>query len=395
MDFSRLKDYMDKMVTEYKVPGVDCVVYKEHDMLFRYYTGMKDKENNLPMQGDELYLIFSMTKMLTVACALQLLEQGKYLLTDPLATYMPEFENMLVTSDILNTENAAKITTGVSMGEDINVTADYYAENPITIHQLFTMSAGFDYNLEADYIKKAISEGKTTTLEIVRALSNTVLGFEPGTRYRYSLCHDILGGLIEIWSGKTLGEYMKQNIFEPLGMKDTFFGVPKSEDGLSRMMARYSADNDGNIVRQPLECRFNFTEEYESGGAGLTSSAVDYSVFLDALANGGVGKNGNRILSEASVKMMGMNQLSGQAYDDFDELRPGYGYGLGVRTHMDKARSGSLSPIGEFGWDGAAGGFSMVDPENKLSLTYLQHSHKWFLRCQSEMRNILYSCLGL
>ena len=123
------------------------------------------------------------------------------------------------------------------------------------------------------------------------------------------------------------------------------------------------------------------------------SSAADYSIFLDALANGGVGKNGNRILSEASVKMMGMNQLSGQAYDDFDELRPGYGYGLGVRTHMDKTKSGSLSPIGEFGWDGAAGGFSMVDLENKLSLTYLQHSHKWFLRCQSEMRNILYTCL--
>lgn len=393
MDFSRLKDYMDKMVTEYKVPGVDCVVYKEHEMLFRYYTGMKDKENNLPMQGNELYLIFSMTKMLTVTCALQLLEQGKYLLTDPLATYMPEFENMLVTSDILNTENAAKITTGASMGEDINATADYYAENPITIHQLFTMSAGFDYNLEADYIKKAISEGKTTTLEIVSAFSNTVLGFEPGTRYRYSLCHDILGGLIEIWSGMTLGEYMKQNIFEPLGMKDTFFGVPKNEDRLSRMMARYSADDDGNIVRLPLECSFNFTEEYESGGAGLVSSAADYSIFLDAIANGGVGKNGNRILSEASVKMMGMNQLSGQAYDDFDALRPGYGYGLGVRTHMDKTKSGSLSPIGEFGWDGAAGGFSMVDLENKLSLTYLQHSHKWFLRCQSEMRNILYTCL--
>ncbi len=393
MDFTRLKDYMDKMVSEYKVPGVDCVVYREHEMLFRYYTGVKDKENNIPMQGDELYLIFSMTKMLTVTCALQLLEQGKYLLTDHLSMYMPEFEKMLVTRDELNTENAAKITTGALIGENVNLKADFYAKNPITIKDLFVMGAGLDYNLEAPGIKKAVSEGRTSTREVVGALSETVLGFEPGTRFRYSLCHDVLGALIEIWSGMKFGEYMKKNLLDPLEMKDTFFDVPKDKVRQDRMAARYIAGDNGELERVPLECKFNITNEYESGGAGLASSASDYAVFLDALANGGVGKNGNRILSEASVKMMGMNQIKGQAYDDFDELRPGYGYGLGVRTHMDKTRSGSLSPIGEFGWDGSAGGFSMVDPVNKLSLTYFQHSHKWFLRCQSEIRNILYTCL--
>ena len=395
MDFTILKDCLDRIKKEYKVPGLDCIVYKEHEVLFRYFTGMQDEDKNIPMKGDELYLIFSMTKLVTVVAALQLFEKGKFLMSDKLSDYIPEFSQMRVTNDELNTQNAAKITTGASFGEDVNASADYFANNPITIHNLFTMSAGFDYNIEADYIKKAISEGKTTTLEIVKSLSKTVLGFEPGTRFRYSLCHDVLGGLVEVLSGMTLGEYMKKNIFEPLGMKDTFFGVPKDEEKLSRMMARYTAADDGNVQRVPLECMFNFTDEYESGGAGLTSCVEDYSLLLDALANGGVGKNGNRILSSHTVELLGKNQVHGQVYDDFNELRPGYGYGLGVRVHDNKAVSGTLSPIGEFGWDGAAGGFSMIDPVNKISFAYFQHSHNWHFKVQTEMRNALYKCLEL
>ena len=325
MNFEPLKEYMDRMIKEYKVPGLDCIVYQEHKEIFRYYTGMKDVENNIPMQGNELFLIFSMTKMLTCTCALQLLEKGKYLLTDKLSDYMPEFEKMRVTREALNTENASKITTGASFGENVNASAGFYAENPIIIKDLFVMSAGLDYNLEAPGIKRTIKDGRTSTRDIVGALSETVLGFEPGTRFRYSLCHDVLGALIEVWSGMKFGEYLNKHICEPLGMKDTFFGVPKDEEKISRMAARYIAGEDGKLIRQPLECRFNITDDYESGGAGLTSSAEDYSVFLDAVANGGVGKNGNRILSSHSVEMMGMNQIKGQAYNDFDELRKGYG----------------------------------------------------------------------
>lgn len=394
MEFTELKKYIERMVTDYKIPGCDCIVYKGNEQIFRHFSGLSDMENNKPMNGNELYMIFSMTKLVTVVAALQLLEKGKYLLTDELSYYMPEFKKMKVTKDDLNTMNAAKITTGESFGETVDTKADCYAVNPIRIIDLFVMSAGLDYNLEAPGIKKAISEGRTSTRELVGALSETVLGFEPGTRFRYSLCHDVLGALIEIWSGQKLGVYMKENIFEPLGMKDTFFGVPKDEERLERLAARYSVADSGELIRMPVECIFNLTEEYESGGAGLTSSAEDYALFLDALANGGVGKNGFKMLSSHTVKLLGTNHVSGQVYNDFDELRPGYGYGLGVRVHDNKTRSGSLSPIGEFGWDGAAGGFSMVDPINNISLTYMQHSHKWYLRAQTEMRNILYSCLS-
>lgn len=393
MDFTKLKDYMHVMVDKYNVPGVDCIVYKDHEQVFRYYTGMSDREAGKAMTGDELYLIFSMTKMITCTCALQLFEKGKYVMSDPVSKYLPEFEKMKISDTDLDNTNAAKITSGSSIGESTDNAVSGCAHNPITIKDLFTMSAGLDYNLYSDSIKKALSEGKTSTRELVTAISDTVLGFEPGTRFRYSLCHDVLGALIEVWSGKKFGEYMKENVFDPIGMKNTFFGVPKDEEKLAKMAARYRYDENKIPCRIPLVCEYNLSEDYESGGAGLASCTEDYALFLDALACGGVAKNGNRILSTASVELMGTNHLKGKQLDDFHMLRKGYGYGLGVRTHMDKTESGSLSPIGEFGWDGAAGAFSMVDTANKLSLTYFQHVHNWDVRFQTEMRNALYSCI--
>ncbi len=393
MDFSKLRECMDMLVNEYHTPGVDCIVYQEHEEIFRYYTGMSDIENHKKVNGHELYIIFSMTKMLTCACALQLFEQGKFRMDDPLCMYLDEFRNMRITNDVLNTENAAAIANGSMSGENENHVSSGYAIHPITIRDLFTMSAGLDYNLSTPEIKERISQGRTSTRDVVGALSKTVLGFEPGTRFRYSLCHDVLGALIEVWSGMKFGEYMKKYLLEPLGMNRTFFGVPKDEETLSQMAARYIIDKDKNVIRMPLECPFNFTEEYESGGAGLVSCTEDYALFLDALANGGVGKSGKRILSPSSVELMRTNHLKGKQLEDFDLLRKGYGYGLGVRTHLDPSRSGSISPIGEFGWDGAAGGFSMVDVKNKISLTYFQQMHNWDVGIQNKIRNALYSAL--
>lgn len=393
MNFTRLQDYMDRLVKEYNVPGVDCIVYKEHEQVFRYFNGKSDIENNKPMQGNELYIIFSMTKMLTCTCALQLFEQGKFLMSDPISKYLPEFTKMKISDEGLNNDKAAAITTGSDAGSYDTVQEIGYAKNPITFKDLFTMGAGLDYNLNADYIKNAISKEKKTTRELVGAISNTVLGFEPGTHFRYSLCHDVLGALIEVISGQKFGDYMQKNLFEPLGMTDTFFGIPKDKERLSRMAGLYFYNSERMPEKAPLECAYNFTDEYQSGGAGLVSSAHDYALFLDALANGGTGKSGNRILSSATVDLMRTNHLTGKQCEDFEELRKGYSYGLGVRTHIDKSRSGSLSPIGEFGWDGAAGAFSMVDPSNMLSMTYFQQIRGWDLRIQTEMRNILYTCL--
>ena len=334
-----------------------------------------------------------MTKMLTCVSALQLLEQGKYALTDHLSTYMPEFAKMKISPEDFDADSAAKIATGTTMGEKTTIRHSGYAENPIRIIDLFTMGAGLDYALKAPGILKAIEAGKTSTRELVGAMSETVLGFEPGTRFRYSLCHDVLGALVEIWSGETLGDYMQKHIFEPLGMQETFFGLPKDPQKLSRMAARYKYNPQGYPERLELGCAYNLSADYQSGGAGLTSSPVDYSLFLDAMACGGIGKSGARILKPETVELMKTNHLTGRAAEDFHKMRPGYGYGLGVRTHLHPELSGQPSPVGEFGWDGAAGGFAMVDTDHKLSLTYFQHVHGWKINIQTELRKALYACL--
>ena len=372
-DFTGFKDYMDSLLEEYKVPGFDCVVYKKHKPVFRYFAGLRDVEHGIGIDGSELYLAFSMTKMLTCAAALQQFERGAYRMEDELSEYLPEFRKMKLASDQSDS------------GED------GYAENPIRIVDLFTMSAGFDYNIREECIKKTLAEGKTSTLDVVRAMSGKTLCFEPGTRFKYSLCHDVLGALVEVWSGRKLGDYMSENIFAPLGMSDTFFGV--SENRQDRIAPRYDREEDGSLIRVPLKNMYNASKDYQSGGAGIVSRTDDYALFLDALACGGMGWNGNRILNKDTVELWKTNHLSGRALEDFHQLRKGYGYGLGVRTHMDPEVSGLLSPVGEFGWDGAAGAFSMVDTENELSLTYFQHCHDWNVEMQSGMRNALYSCL--
>ncbi len=394
MDFSNLKCCLDRMITEYHTPGVDCIVCKNHEILFRYFTGMSDLENRKPVIGKELYIIFSMTKMLTCVSALQLWEKGKYELDDPVSEYLPEFGNMKIADSEFDVQAAAKIARGAKNGADTTFGELGFARNPITIRHLFTMGAGLDYNLRSEPITKALETGKKTTREYVEAISETVLGFEPGTRFRYSLCHDVLGALVEVWSGQRLGDYMQEHLFETLGMERTFFGIPKDETRRSQMAARYIYNENGIPQRLPLVCDYNFSEEYQSGGAGLISCTEDYALFLDALACGGVGKTGERILNTETVKLMGTNQLSGKPLEDFDKMRPGYGYGLGVRTHLKPDVSGSLSPVGEFGWDGAAGAFSMVDLGNGLSLTYFQQIHAWDLKIQQELRNALYADLA-
>ena len=391
MNFDNLKKCMDEHVADERRPSVDVLVYRDHELLYRYFTGVMDAENGGKLHGDEQYFIYSMTKMITCCCALQQLEQGKYNLDDPISKWLPEFAKMKITSEALNTENAKKIASGQTAGETVDVQEDGYAKTAITVRHLFTMTAGLDYALFDDVMKNAAAEGKTTTQELVRAMAGKTLGFEPGTRFRYSLCHDVLGALVEIWSGESLGNYMRKNIFEPLGMKNTFFGMPEDT---AKMPSLYSTYGSTPFNKENFRCVYNLSPNYESGGAGLTSTTEDYALFLDMVACGGVGKTGNRILNSETVKLWGTNQVSGAAADDFNEMRPGYGYGLGVRVHMRPENSNTISPVGEFGWDGAAGAFAMVDPVNNVSLTYFQHV-LGNAPDQCAVRNALYKDLGL
>jgi len=390
MNFTKMTDFLNYLVNDYGIPSVDCCIHQNGQEIYRYAAGKAYDETK------DLYYIYSLTKPLTCVAALQLLERGKYLLNDPLSDYLPEFKDMFVKQKFKSSDEGRKIAEGNQSTSSWTEEPVVPAKNPIRIKHLFTMSAGFNYNLNSPAIQKYIKEthGEFPTRTIAKAIAEQPLDFEPGTHWQYSLCHDVLGAFIEVVSGKTLGEYMKENIFDPLGMTDTSFEVTPEKQ--QRLAPQFLFDDEQGFARQiENTCIYVLGSRYQSGGAGIVSSVNDYILFADMLANGGKSKKGEQILSPRTIEFMKTNQLTEEMRKDMNwpHLR-GYGYGLGVRTMMDKAAAGSLSPEGELGWGGAAGSYLLVDTENKLALCYAQHmKNNKNAYIHPRLRNILYACI--
>lgn len=384
MNFEYMKNFMDSL-TDWIIPGNSVVIYKAGNKVFEYSSGYSDIEKKIKMTGGEQIYIYSCSKVATVTAALQLYEQGKFLLSDSLYEYLPEFKKMYVKD-----------------GDKIKPT-----ENPITIRNLFTMTAGLSYATDTPAFDKArkLTGNKMDTRTVVKCLAEEPLLFEPGKRWNYSLCHDVLAALVEVISGMRFSEYMKKNIFEPLDMNDSYYHAPSNViiapqyiyeiQDTNNIVELQQKDHTNGIVKRAYGNELVFGENYDSGGAGIITTVNDYAKFAAALANEGTGLNNNRILSSATVKLMKTNQLneSQRKTMNWRRLR-GYGYGLGVRTLIDKAESGSNGSIGEIGWGGAAGATIIADTEEKVALFYAHHmlnpQEEYY---QPRLRNILYSCL--
>lgn len=378
MNFLNLELFLDSLI-EKGIPGVDCAVYAKHQPVFRHSAGYCDVKNKVPVKQDNLYNLYSTSKVITCTAALQLYERGMYLLNDPLYEYLPEFKDMIV-----------KHT-------DENQKVEYLpAKNQIKIRDLFTMCAGLTYDINTASINdvKTRTQGKCPTREMVEAFSKEPLVCEPGTHWNYSLCHDVLGALIEVLSGEKFGEYLRKNIFEPVGMKDTGFILPANK--ADRMAHQYRFNGDTNIADEiGIENDYKLGSEYESGGAGLISSVDDYILFADSLCNGGHTASDKNILSHHTIDLMRTNHLNNICLNDFNWTQmTGYGYGLGVRTMMDKANGGCNGNVGEFAWGGAAGAYALIDPENELTIFYAQHMlNNMEPYVHPRIRNITYACL--
>ena len=380
MKFQPLRDFMDFYLPMIGVPGSDLVIYKDHDEIFRYQSGLDSLKYRTPVRTDALYNLYSCTKVATCVAATQLIERGEILATDPVYAYFPEYKNI-----------------NIKVKDEKGNESIVPAKNVLTIEHLLNMRGGLDYDHNRPGIQRVIKEtdGRAPTLDIVRALAEDPFDFEPGTQYQYSLCLDVMGGIIELVTGMSLGEYMKKNIFEPLGMKDTSFSIDEQTN--DRLATQYDYDATNGCPKEiPSDYNWlRFGTEYESGGAGLISTVTDQILFADALAHYGVGKNGNRILTRAGIELMRTNHLSAEetakfAVDHFS----GYGYGYGVRTNLTPALVGNLSPVGEFGWDGAKGSYFSADPENRIAIFYAEHMGGLGRIVQPRLRNIIYSCLG-
>ena len=365
MNFDRLTCYLDSLEATYGIPAVDCKITKGYETIYRHSVGFANEEKTRPVSATDLYYVYSCTKVITVTAAMQLCEQGKLSLNDRVDAYLPEFSELAYAPDFpIGVQPVRWPTCDDRLAR---------VQTPIRILDLFRMTAGLGYDTASREIlaQKAESDNLATTRQMMAAIANTPLVCEPGSRWVYSLAHDVLGGVIEVVSGEKLGEYMHRHIFAPLGIEDMHFTL--NEDRRARLCAQYCADpTTQSIAPMPPTNRYRLTDAYESGGAGLISTVDAYSRFVEAMANGGVGATGQRILGMDSINELRKNRLEGQMLADFTSgSKVGYGYGLGVRTLMDKAAS--QSPIGEFGWDGAAGAYALIDPENRIGIFFAEH----------------------
>lgn len=377
MNFTPVTDYIENVLRKEKgVPGCDVLICREHEPLLRYMSGVSDYEGNTPIRGDEVYYMYSCTKPITCAAAMQLVEQGRLQLDAPVYEYLPAYKNAFLMKD------GQKVSTA----------------KPMTVRHLFTMSAGLNYDRSTapllDLIKRKPQAG---TVEVVSTFIESPLQFEPGSQFLYSLCHDVLAAVVEVASGMRFSDYLKKNIFEPLGMNRTGFYLPEEEK--PHLAAQYECYQPGKIRPWTAGTGFQLTPNYESGGAGLYSCVEDYSRFADAMANCGIGVTGAQILKAETIDLMRTEQLRSYTMNPKFGCAagPGYGYGLGVRTLIDKS-GGQRSSLGEFGWDGAAGSYVMIDPAEKLSIFFAMHVRGWpnLIGCgHAPIRDLTYKVLGL
>ena len=352
MDFSKVGAYMDTL-QEVHVPGCDLVVYKDHEMIYRHMSGFRDGNFKQPMRGDEIFFLYSCSKVFTTCAVMQLIERGLLNLDDPVSRYLPAFKDLKVEKE----------------GEIVP------ANRVLTIRHLMSMQSGLDYETDTPAIRRVLEEtdGQASTRQIVDALAEKPLHFEPGTDFLYSMSHDVLPAIAEVVTGQRFSDYLKEHVFDPLGLPT--IGYTVKEKDRERVAAQFAFDWESQQLKQVAdEVRtYRISPCYESGGAGLISDVRDYSIFADTLACGGVSKEGMQILSPEMIQLWSANQLGPRSRRTFDEWkRLGYTYALGVRTRVDLTKGG-LGTAGEFGWDGAAGSCVFIDPYRHISIFYAMH----------------------
>lgn len=334
----KLKKYCDSFL-ELGLPGFDLMVCRNGECILRYMNGYADLENKIKMKGDERYFIYSASKPITCTAALMLYEEGAFSLEDELSHYMPEFAKMTVKA------------------EDGSLRP---AKNPILIKHLFEMTAGFSYVISSPELlrAKAETDGRCPTREVMRYLAKEPLLFEPGERWQYSLCHDVLAALVEAISGEKFEAFVKSRIFDPLGMTNSTF-LPTEADKES-LAQQYSFDKEQKSAYNVGKINpYLLGTEHASGGAGCISTVTDYMKFLEALRT-------YKLLSPETLTLMTTDRLNDQQRQTYTSGEK-HGYGLGVRTPK---KDGKLA---DFGWGGAAAAYLAIDMKNGLSIYFGAH----------------------
>jgi CubicO group peptidase (beta-lactamase class C family) len=383
IDKARIDKALEQMVADGRAAGTSALVWKDGKEVYFGTAGYADREAKKPFRRDTLVQIWSMTKPVTGVALMQLWEQGKFGIDDPLSMYLPEFAD-----------------TKVFVGKDAAGKAVLQApRRPILIRDLLRHTAGLGEGPPDSYPQKAFVaadplNNANDLPEFGRKLATLPLFYEPGTKWQYSVSVDVQALLVQRLSGQPFEEYVRQHIFEPLRMRDTAWTQP--EDRFPRLARAYVKGADGTLQRKSDEDlrRMNFdpARKLTRGGAGLVSSIDDYMRFARMLLNHGT-LDGVRILKPSTVKMMATNELDDRVTDRQwlpSKGNGGFGMDFAVRTGQPLTPEENRGAVGEFFWDGAWTTLFWVDPANNLAAVYFVQTDPFDMSLHHDIRQAVY-----
>jgi CubicO group peptidase (beta-lactamase class C family) len=363
----RISSAVQRDIDNKRIAGAVTLVARRGHVAWFKAQGMADRETGKPMRPDTMFRICSMTKPITSLAVMMLYEEGRFMLEDPISKYLPEFKN-------------PKVLVKPASGTPYTIPAP----REITIRDLLRHTSGITYQWNKDlgpmYKDANVASGLLpydgTIEDSSKRLAGLPLLFNPGEKWEYSLGVDVLGRLVEVISGKPLDEFFRTRIFEPLGMKDTYFYPPDNK--LDRLATAYTYYNDKGLNRFPdtpiTEGAFTYSADYPtrapkklfSGGAGLVSTAADYMRFCQMMLDGG--KVGNtRLLSRKSVELMTQDQLG--------KVNPDFGFGLGFGVDGVKVPLEELGSPGEYNWGGFFYTAFSIDPKEQMIVIFMGQLH--------------------
>ena len=383
---ARVTEFFRNEVATGKIPGAIVLIQQHGKPVYHEFFGVQDVVSKAPMTDQTIFRLFSMTKAITAVASMTLVQDGKIKLDDPVSKFIPSFANVKV---------------GVEKKDaDGKPTLDLVPPNrPMTVKDLMTHTSGVTYGFYGDsLVRKAykaanIYQGDFDLAEFAERIAKLPLHNQPGGLWQYGHSTDILARVMEVASGKSLFQFEKEKLLDPLGMKDTSFFVTEP-DRVKRMAQPMPNDSDFRVGRENDPTK---VKKWESASGGMVSTMGDYARFVQMLLNGGTFE-GKTYLTPATFKMMATDQIgpgSGVDRDYFYFPGDGFGFGLGlaVRTDPGNAKPPPPGDIGELKWDGASGCYFVVDPKQDMFFVLMEQTPSERQRIQRRMKLLIYEAM--